>query len=281
MPALIPDATLGATFTNDITGVTYTYDGQKWVAEGGGGPHDHDEYVSKSGDTMTGRLNVYPSSGTMPSAEFRPSPDAPNERAVIYTKDKNNYLGFYVTAEGAPRAGRDISNPYIAKDVRDLTTKKYVDSTIQIQASFSYVWGGYGYTKPTNEEEAALEVGKMFAVNSHPTSQIRMHWEDSEGKLLCLPTSQGQKAVAGGKLFIFDVEPDDPEFKNPTKAKAALPDGRKLYTSRVISFIDKDDNAGIGDSKRILPIYRINLEDDLPEIPLNKKLIIQFGGILL
>ena len=128
MAITIPDATLGATFTNDITGVTYTYDGQKWVAEGGGGePHDHDEYVSKSGDTMTGRLNVYPSSGTMPSAEFRPSPDAPNERAVIYTKDSKNDLAFCITAGGAPKAGKDKDHPFIAEFDRDLTTKKFVD----------------------------------------------------------------------------------------------------------------------------------------------------------
>ena len=55
MAASIPDATLGATFTNDITGTTYTYDGQKWVAEGGGVSGD---YVSKSGDTMSGQLSI-------------------------------------------------------------------------------------------------------------------------------------------------------------------------------------------------------------------------------
>ena len=49
MPVSIPDATLGATFTNEITGVTYTYDGQKWIGEGGADPsHEHDEYATKS-----------------------------------------------------------------------------------------------------------------------------------------------------------------------------------------------------------------------------------------
>lgn len=59
MPAQIPPAELGATYTNEITGVTYTYDGMKWVAEGAtSGNHEHDTYVKKEGDTVTGTLKM-------------------------------------------------------------------------------------------------------------------------------------------------------------------------------------------------------------------------------
>ena len=47
----------GATFTNDTTGVGYTYSGGKWLASGG--PKVEGEYVSKKGgDEMEGPLKV-------------------------------------------------------------------------------------------------------------------------------------------------------------------------------------------------------------------------------
>ena len=45
---------VGDEFENETTGVTYRYDGTKWVATGDSDPNL--EYVAKSGDTMTGRL---------------------------------------------------------------------------------------------------------------------------------------------------------------------------------------------------------------------------------
>ena len=274
MAIAIPDATLGATFTNDITGTTYTYDGQKWVAEGGGSGN----YVSKSGDTMSGDLSIIAPRETRedPLLYLKPESGATPTQYLLQvgsTDGAKNNLVVQDDGEIWSRAGWTPSND------RHLTPKKYVDSTKKVQPTFTYEWGGFEYPKPTTEEEAALVVGKMFATNPHPISQLRLHWEDSEGQLLCLPTGQGTAASKGGKLYIFDAEPDDPEYKNPRRAKSATPDGRKMYASRIITYVDRDDDGQV--DKRYIPIYRINLEENLPEIPLGKKLIIQFGGILV
>ena len=45
---------VGDEFENETTGITYRYDGTKWIATGDSEPNL--EYVAKSGDTMTGRL---------------------------------------------------------------------------------------------------------------------------------------------------------------------------------------------------------------------------------
>ena len=51
---------LGDTFTNEATGVEYTYDGQRWVISGSAAsqPNYDDRYVNSDGDEMTGQLLV-------------------------------------------------------------------------------------------------------------------------------------------------------------------------------------------------------------------------------
>ena len=88
-------------------------------------------YVVKLGDTITGELIVAPDRGSAPSVELKPAPDAPDERAVIYTRDKNQQISFFVTKGGSTRAGRKIDEPFIATEDWDLTTKKYVDDAVQ------------------------------------------------------------------------------------------------------------------------------------------------------
>ena len=137
MAITIPDATLGATFTNDITGTTYTYDGQKWVAEGGGGSHEHDEqYVNRDGDEMSAGLKVKykADEGSMGLGVVRTSYSDTDyesrvQASIIYAQNDGN-TKFRVTNKGQVQAGHDSSQAFIAEQDNDLTTKKYVDDTI-------------------------------------------------------------------------------------------------------------------------------------------------------
>ena len=54
----------GQEFTNDVTGVTYKFDGVKWIAVGSGEEIDLSGYVRKEGgDSMEGPLNMRPQAG--------------------------------------------------------------------------------------------------------------------------------------------------------------------------------------------------------------------------
>jgi len=54
----------GQEFTNDVTGVTYKYDGVKWIAAGSGEEIDLSGYVRKEGgDSMEGPLTMRPQAG--------------------------------------------------------------------------------------------------------------------------------------------------------------------------------------------------------------------------
>ena len=54
----------GQEFTNDVTGVTYKFDGVKWIAAGSGEEIDLSGYVRKEGgDSMEGPLNMRPQAG--------------------------------------------------------------------------------------------------------------------------------------------------------------------------------------------------------------------------
>ena len=55
----------GQEFTNDVTGVTYKFDGVKWIASGGGEEIDLSGYVRKEGgDSMQGPLVMRPQDGS-------------------------------------------------------------------------------------------------------------------------------------------------------------------------------------------------------------------------
>ena len=137
MAISIPDATLGATFTNDITGITYTYDGQKWIAEGGGGSHEHDEqYVNRDGDEMSAGLKVKykADEGSLGLGVVRTSYadtdyESRVQASIIYAQNDSN-TKFRVTNKGQVQAGHDSSQAFMAEADNDLTTKKYVDATV-------------------------------------------------------------------------------------------------------------------------------------------------------
>lgn len=137
MPITVPDATLGATFTNDITGVTYTYDGQKWIAEGGGGSHEHDEqYVNKDGDEMSAALTVKYNAeeadrgfGVKRTSYADAEYESRVTASLLYAQNDGN-TKFRVTNNGKVQAGMTAEEAFIAAEDNDLTTKKFVDDTI-------------------------------------------------------------------------------------------------------------------------------------------------------
>ena len=143
MAAIIPDATLGATYTNEITGVTYTYDGMKWVIEGVTEndhehelpehehelpEHKHDEnYLRKSGDIMSGSLFIQTESKDKIGLLVYGGKDADDN-------DKDEVAAFAnsdgVTILEIKNHGRVMINQrhgYVPKYSGDVITKGYVD----------------------------------------------------------------------------------------------------------------------------------------------------------
>ena len=133
MPATIPDAVLGATYTNEITGVTYIYDGMKWVIDSEvGGPHEHEDYVKVTGDDMTGLLNIAPAAGNI-ALELQAGPDAFDTSSAIRVWDKlhKNVL-FYVHDNGE----LGTKDNYVPTSNRQIANKRYVDS---FQGIFKFI----------------------------------------------------------------------------------------------------------------------------------------------
>lgn len=153
-------------------------------------------YVRKTGDTMTGELIIIPRKGSAPSLELLPAPEAPDERAVIFTRNKDNQISFHVNAVGSPKAGTK-NNPFIATEDRDLTTKKYVDDAI---AAFG---GPYGVAyKYRGEDQKAqdLEPGEFFRSSSNGNFYVSC--KDLHGRLL-FPSQSYTKRYTG-ILKIYD-----------------------------------------------------------------------------
>ena len=158
MPITIPDATLGATFTNDITGVTYTYDGMKWVAEGGGGG----DYVSKSGDTMTGNLIIAESGGI-----------------IGKTEDGSN--GFHIYPTGLIEAKNSIRCDRLYSTSRTLESKWKGDSTFYVEGSGRAT---SKYTITADDPENAL-VNKKYVDQevASASSLFRANYVSNTGQL--------------------------------------------------------------------------------------------------
>ena len=176
MTITIPDATLGAKFTNDITGVTYTYDGQKWIADSGSaggsiGEHEHDEeYVNVSGDTMTGDLRIEPTTGSQPLV-VKANPEASSNANVLDVFSNEGNRIFWVDSNRAGttvHAGRP-TNSY------DLTDKKYVDdkfATSGLAASpINFSWK---YTSPDNQS-TNLKPGEFYGPEAALFDGSRYH----------------------------------------------------------------------------------------------------------
>ena len=98
-------------------------DGPQWTEiNGGGGGVNPDDYLKKSGGTMTGQLEV-----------SRPGEDQAG-RYIFSIKaeglEDGRQVAFRVTADGAVKAGHDTSHPFMAKSANDVVTKKYLDNQI-------------------------------------------------------------------------------------------------------------------------------------------------------
>ena len=136
MTIAIPDATLGATFTNEITGITYTYDGQKWVAEGGEDvSHKHDEeYVNVEGDTMSGDLSIIAPRETReePLLYLKPESGASPTQYLLQVGSTDGAKNNLVVQDNGEIWSRTDWTP---SNDRHLTPKKYVDDAIDSASS--------------------------------------------------------------------------------------------------------------------------------------------------
>ena len=88
---------------------------------------DPDDYVQKSGSTMTGALQVtHPGVTTQGSYVFSVKSDGLGDKPV----------SFRVTADGGVKAGHDTSHPFMATSANDVVTKAYTDAhTLQLDKS--------------------------------------------------------------------------------------------------------------------------------------------------
>mgnify|MGYP003139306995 CR=1 FL=1 len=171
MAAIIPDAVLGATYTNEITGVSYTYDGMKWVIDGvAGGPHEHEEYVKLSGDEMTGSLKITPDSGNSIGLEVQPGPDAFDSSSVIRVWDKlHKNMLFYVQDDGEI----GTKDNYVPTSDRHVANKQYVDQAVASAGSLFRV-----VDVPTSAE---LEDGDVYF---KPDAGVAyLSWKTLDGRI--------------------------------------------------------------------------------------------------
>ena len=56
--AIPTNPSLNEEWTNDVTGVTYKWDGERWYIVSTSDAELEEKYVKKAGDTMTGKLTV-------------------------------------------------------------------------------------------------------------------------------------------------------------------------------------------------------------------------------
>ena len=136
MAAIIPDATLGATYTNEITGVTYTYDGMKWVIEGVTEndhehelpEHKHEEFVRLAGDYMTGQLSITPTKNTTtPLAVYAGEGlDDTNTQTGGALINSTGRAILEIRNDGAVKVG-DMFLYHEPSTDNELVAKKYVD----------------------------------------------------------------------------------------------------------------------------------------------------------
>lgn len=274
MAITIPDAVLGATFTNDITGVTYTYDGQKWIADSGSaggsiGEHEHDEkYVNVSGDTMTGDLRIEPTTGSQPLV-VKANPEASSGANVIDVFSNEGNRIFWVDSNRAGtsvHAGRP-TNSY------DLTDKKYVDD--RCQDIFTYSFSGFNHGDPSTIEQADLLKGQFY-VHGDPSQSTFAYFHEQalEGKLLSLPChGSNDHHIAmtifeHGKTYTLD--------KNNKKVQ---PDGRRQVSYRYTTQVTRFQPGGTGQT--VMPMWTIVTNFVWGSFELNKKYDFQFSYTLM
>ena len=80
-----------------------------------------DDYVKKTGDTMSGHLKVTNPNKTDGTYLFSVEADG-----LAYGKK----VAFRVTADGKVKAGHDTTHPFIASAANDVITKKFVDNNL-------------------------------------------------------------------------------------------------------------------------------------------------------
>ena len=126
----------GDKFTNDATGVEYTFDGVKWLASGGE-ELDLSSYVSKAGDVMTGPLET----PSIKTGVIEPEKwwgidligalNVDNDDKPAVSIMKNGYSQMELSAVGSV----SLWNGYTDFQPNDLVTKEYVDGCVDEVAS--------------------------------------------------------------------------------------------------------------------------------------------------
>ena len=124
-------------------------------------PQEFDNFVRKSGDTITGTLTVEPV-GNVPSLGVHPSKDASSGKYVIYTHNKNNEFAFFVTAAG----NVGVSSSWSPTRDYYLAPKKYVDDTIKADkkpAGFDFNYKSMTDGKNIEEAKSIARVDGQFS----------------------------------------------------------------------------------------------------------------------
>ena len=124
-------------------------------------PQEFDNFVRKSGDTITGTLTVEPV-GNVPSLGVHPSKDASSGKYVIYTYNKNNEFAFFVTAAG----NVGVSSSWSPTRDYYLAPKKYVDDAIKADkkpAGFDFNYKSMTDGKNIEEAKSLARVDGQFS----------------------------------------------------------------------------------------------------------------------
>ena len=87
-------------------------------------------YVRKTGDTMTGKLEI---NSTVPAGLIVKG-NTDSDNSVFYVQDSSSQTKFRVRGNGQVQAGLDASRAFIASEDHDIITKKYLDDAL---AAFS------------------------------------------------------------------------------------------------------------------------------------------------
>ena len=98
------------------------------------GTIDFDQYIRKTGDTMTGTLNVDVGNST---ALFVRS-NLTSSNSIFYVRNGDNTTQFRVTADGKVQAGNQATTAFMATDPHDVITKKYADQYCRVPTAYQY-----------------------------------------------------------------------------------------------------------------------------------------------